>query len=279
MKPRGTSTTKGLVGVVTHDLLGILLCGLGEVVSSVSDHASKVFLRFVVEVNIVGFAGFNLVARNVVNDTAHELEITRTPVNGPLCDPVEIVVLVKGLRGRQTEPGPYVSGTDIAPEGHVKMDQFGAAGGMQSGLAGGIRGRRHQPKHDVRNVAHGVSQDLGGVGVLFSRSSRILRESIKLAATQSLESLSLGLNSGKRQLDASFGALRLRVEIQGEPNGDQRKDDADDTGYYADYFESGHGGGVISSPNVRAMATPLAGANVERGVEVVVTWKHREQRG
>jgi hypothetical protein len=31
--------------------------------------------------------------------------------------------------------------------------------------------------------------------------------------------------------------------------------------------------------NVIVMATPLAGANVERGVEVVVTGKHEEQRG
>jgi hypothetical protein len=31
--------------------------------------------------------------------------------------------------------------------------------------------------------------------------------------------------------------------------------------------------------NVIAMATLLARANVERGVEVVITWKHREQRG
>jgi hypothetical protein len=35
----------------------------------------------------------------------------------------------------------------------------------------------------------------------------------------------------------------------------------------------------ISLENVRAMATPLAGADVERGVEVAVTWKHGEQRG
>jgi hypothetical protein len=32
-------------------------------------------------------------------------------------------------------------------------------------------------------------------------------------------------------------------------------------------------------PNVKVMATPLAGASVERGVEVVITGKHREQRG
>ena len=31
--------------------------------------------------------------------------------------------------------------------------------------------------------------------------------------------------------------------------------------------------------NVKVMATPLARANVERGVEVGITWKHREQRG
>ena len=34
-----------------------------------------------------------------------------------------------------------------------------------------------------------------------------------------------------------------------------------------------------SLENVLAMATPLAGANVERGVEVVITGKHRKQRG
>ena len=37
--------------------------------------------------------------------------------------------------------------------------------------------------------------------------------------------------------------------------------------------------GRRSWANVRAMATPLAGANFERGVEVVVVWKHRKQRG
>ena len=35
----------------------------------------------------------------------------------------------------------------------------------------------------------------------------------------------------------------------------------------------------ISLSNVKVMATPLAGASVERGIEVVITGKHREQRG
>jgi hypothetical protein len=39
------------------------------------------------------------------------------------------------------------------------------------------------------------------------------------------------------------------------------------------------GFGEFSYPNVKAMAPPLAGANVERGVEVVVTGKHGKQRG
>ena len=32
-------------------------------------------------------------------------------------------------------------------------------------------------------------------------------------------------------------------------------------------------------PNVKVMATPLAGASVERGDEVEIPVKHREQRG
>jgi hypothetical protein len=34
-----------------------------------------------------------------------------------------------------------------------------------------------------------------------------------------------------------------------------------------------------SSPNVKVMAHPLAGANVDRGVRVEIRWKHRKQRG
>ena len=37
--------------------------------------------------------------------------------------------------------------------------------------------------------------------------------------------------------------------------------------------------GFILLDNVRVMATPLARASVDRGVEVEITWKHREQRG
>jgi hypothetical protein len=36
---------------------------------------------------------------------------------------------------------------------------------------------------------------------------------------------------------------------------------------------------VVRLAEWRAMATPLAGASVERGVEVELTWKHGEQRG
>ena len=35
----------------------------------------------------------------------------------------------------------------------------------------------------------------------------------------------------------------------------------------------------IPLPNVRVMATPLARASVDRGVEVGATWKHGEQKG
>jgi hypothetical protein len=31
--------------------------------------------------------------------------------------------------------------------------------------------------------------------------------------------------------------------------------------------------------NVKVMAHPLAGANVDRGVEVEIQWKHGKQRG
>jgi uncharacterized protein YqfA (UPF0365 family) len=31
--------------------------------------------------------------------------------------------------------------------------------------------------------------------------------------------------------------------------------------------------------NVKVMAHPLAGANVDRGVEVEIRWKHRKQKG
>lgn len=41
----------------------------------------------------------------------------------------------------------------------------------------------------------------------------------------------------------------------------------------------GHGVVSNSLANVRVMATPLAGASVDRGVEVEITNKHREQRG
>ena len=36
---------------------------------------------------------------------------------------------------------------------------------------------------------------------------------------------------------------------------------------------------VILSPIVRVMATPLASASANRGVEVEITWKQREQTG
>lgn len=32
-------------------------------------------------------------------------------------------------------------------------------------------------------------------------------------------------------------------------------------------------------PNVKVMAHPLAGANVDREVRVEIRWKHRKQRG
>jgi hypothetical protein len=35
----------------------------------------------------------------------------------------------------------------------------------------------------------------------------------------------------------------------------------------------------ILQANVKVMAHPLAGANVERGVRVEIRWKHRKQRG
>jgi hypothetical protein len=35
----------------------------------------------------------------------------------------------------------------------------------------------------------------------------------------------------------------------------------------------------IVLPNVKVMAHPLAGANVDRGVRVEIRWKHRQQRG
>jgi hypothetical protein len=34
-----------------------------------------------------------------------------------------------------------------------------------------------------------------------------------------------------------------------------------------------------SPENVKVMAHPLAGANVDRGVRVEIRWKHRKQRG
>jgi hypothetical protein len=33
------------------------------------------------------------------------------------------------------------------------------------------------------------------------------------------------------------------------------------------------------SSNVKVMATPLAGASVDRGVKVEIMWEHRQQRG
>jgi len=35
----------------------------------------------------------------------------------------------------------------------------------------------------------------------------------------------------------------------------------------------------IFSANVKVMAHPLAGANVDRGVKVEITWDHGKQRG
>jgi hypothetical protein len=35
----------------------------------------------------------------------------------------------------------------------------------------------------------------------------------------------------------------------------------------------------FSSPIVKVMAHPLAGANIDRGVEVEIRWKHRKQGG
>jgi hypothetical protein len=40
-------------------------------------------------------------------------------------------------------------------------------------------------------------------------------------------------------------------------------------------FSDGSGSGH----NVKVMAHPLAGANVDRGVRVEIRWKHRKQRG
>jgi hypothetical protein len=36
---------------------------------------------------------------------------------------------------------------------------------------------------------------------------------------------------------------------------------------------------VVDLPNVKVMAHPLAGANVDRGVRVEIRWSHRKQRG
>jgi len=36
---------------------------------------------------------------------------------------------------------------------------------------------------------------------------------------------------------------------------------------------------ITEKANVKVMAHPLAGANVDRGVRVEIRWKHRKQRG
>lgn len=191
----------------------------GKMLRGVADKIDEALLCFLVKIQIVG-TGY-VICGEVVDNSRHVVEVSKTPVNGVFDKDVITVVFVELLNKWKTERGIDVCCSGVIPQANVAIDDFPPCSGAR-----GVLGRNFELQKDSRQFFERCGQSTGYLGsAVFPVCRCIFCESVQSSPVDGLQSLDLRLDGGKGSFDARFGIFPLRVEVDCLPDSNNGEND------------------------------------------------------
>lgn len=244
MKLPGVSSTRGLVAAGQPQLVrcSSLLGEAREILGGVSDHFAQMGLNFIIQLSVSDREGVEVFLCETLDNACHKVEVRCASIDGKSNELVDVVLVVKVLGARNAKTSHHVGHRGVVPEADIKLDNLGT---KVFPLIGGIRrGEGETLRAAIVTAPQRRDKLAGPFARLLAARYDVLGKPVKLPTAQSLQGLGLGLDTRKRILNASFGSLRLRIEVDGLSDGYYRKDSS-----YDGRNLEGIPGGLNSSTN------------------------------